>query len=237
MEQGKQEVPMALLNKRSLAKTVDGINELLFQGKRIAMGEKKAVAAWIAGRQGLKLSYAKMFAPTKYDMEHGMRLFTGERVTSSAALRHVLGEETCRIMLQLKVRESDVLDALNRAEKGMTKRLKDSKESFYRRGIFCCGTCTASVWRHLTAGGLDDRRRRLGLGMKALRKCRDGTGRWQRFPFYYTLLALSEIDTTAAKREKEYAAPVLEKMLKRKMKKTKHNERRRVVAERILDQI
>jgi hypothetical protein len=73
--------------------------------------------------------------------------------------------------------------------------------------------------------------------MKALKKHRDRDGRWGRFPFYYTLLALSEIDSKAATMEKKYAAVLLEKFMKRKMKATKYNERRRIVAEKILDQI
>jgi hypothetical protein len=73
--------------------------------------------------------------------------------------------------------------------------------------------------------------------MKALKKHRDKEGRWGRFPFYYTLLALTEIDTRAARIEKEYAAPLLEQFLKRKKKATRYNERRRVVAEKILNQV
>jgi hypothetical protein len=235
--QRKKEGRMALINTRSLARTVDRINEALFFKKAIPAKEKKVVASWIATRQGLKLSYAGMFAPTPYDMKHGMRVFTGERITSSAALRHVLGEESCRVMLQLKVNRKDVLNALERAERNMRKRIDESRESFYRRGIYCCGTCTASVWRHLAAGGLNDRRRRIAVGVKALKKYRDGEGRWSRFPFYYTLLALSEIDTDAAKEEKRYAAPVIERFLGRKAKGSKYDKRRRIVAERILGQI
>jgi hypothetical protein len=131
-----REDTMRLLNTKSLAKTVDSIHEALFWGNRIPREEKSAVADWVAERQGLKLSYAKMFAPTEYDMKHGMRVFTGERITSGAALRHVLGEETCRMMLQLKSRKVDVRGALDRAEKGMLKRVDSSRDWFYRTGMY-----------------------------------------------------------------------------------------------------
>lgn len=94
-----------------------------------------------------------------------------------------------------------------------------------------------SLWRNVAVGGLNDARRRFSAGMKALKKHRDKEGRWGRFPFYYTLLALTEIDGKAARTEKRYAAPLLEKFLKRKMKATKYDERRRIVAERILSQV
>lgn len=127
---------MGMLNRRSLAKTVDNIHEAVFFRKDIPGEEKKAIADWIAERQGLKLSYAKMFAPTEYDMQRGIRVFTGERITSGAALRHVLGEETCRALLQLKPRGRDARDALDRAETGMLKRLNESKDWFYKRGMY-----------------------------------------------------------------------------------------------------
>jgi hypothetical protein len=127
---------MGLLNAKSLAKTVDGVHEAIFFRKRIPREERKTVAEWIAARQGMKLSYAKMFAPTEYDMKHGIRVFTGERITSGAALRHVLGEEACRAMLQLKPMKGDVRNALDRAEKGMLKRLNESKDWFYRTGMY-----------------------------------------------------------------------------------------------------
>lgn len=127
---------MGFINKRSLAKTVDNIHEAFFLKKPIPAEEKKAATDWIAERQGLKLAYAKMFAPTEYDMKHGMRVFTGERIVSGAALRHVLGEETCRAMLQLKPRKADVRNALDRAEQGMLKRVNESREWFYRTGMY-----------------------------------------------------------------------------------------------------
>jgi len=78
------------------------------------------------------------------------------------------------------------------------------------------------------------RRERLAGGLKFLREHRDGEGRWHRFPFHYTLLALSEMDEKAVSREIPYAAPVLERMLKRRSRGGQFETRRRAVAERIL---
>ena len=54
---------MKLLNTDSLAATVDAVNEAFFLGKKIPSNQRDAVAAWIAARQGIKGSYAGMFAP------------------------------------------------------------------------------------------------------------------------------------------------------------------------------
>jgi hypothetical protein len=81
---------------------------------------------------------------------------------------------------------------------------------------------------------LSRREARLRGGLTHLREHRDGSGRWRRFPFYYTLLALTEIPGRAAGREIRYAAPGLERMLKRRARGGRFETRRRAVAERIL---
>jgi hypothetical protein len=77
----------------------------------------------------------------------------------------------------------------------------------------------------------------LRSGLKLLKSYRDGKGRWRRFPLYYTLLALSEIDTPLAIREMKYAAPILERFIKRKPKDEKYAQPRRALAERILSKL
>ncbi len=73
--------------------------------------------------------------------------------------------------------------------------------------------------------------------MQALKNHRDGKNRWRRFPFYYTLSALQEIDLQAAVEEMRYAAPVLERAIRRAPKPTPYGQRRRVLAERILEMV
>ena len=51
---------------------------------------------------------------------------------------------------------------------------------------------------------------------------------------YYTLLALSDIDLPAARKERQYAAPLCESLLKRKPKDDRVDVRRRHLAERVL---
>jgi hypothetical protein len=83
-------------------------------------------------------------------------------------------------------------------------------------------------------GGLDRNEERLTAGMVALRARRSKDGRWRRFPFYYTLLALSEMNLESALDEMRYAAPLLERYVKRRAVASTFSERRRVVLERIL---
>ena len=84
-------------------------------------------------------------------------------------------------------------------------------------------------------GGLDEPEQRLKAGLKMLKSYRDGKGKWRRFPFYYTLLALNEMEFPASIKEMRYAAPVLERVLRRSRKGDKISARRRLLAERILE--
>jgi hypothetical protein len=127
---------MNLLNTRSLAGTIDEVNDALFFGRRIPKSEVRRVAEWLAGRRGLPGSYAGMFAPTTRDFARGIRLFTGERISSGAATGHILGEEACRVLLLLDPDVPAAQEALDRATRSMDKRLGQSESGRGRRGFF-----------------------------------------------------------------------------------------------------
>lgn len=217
----------------SLAKTVDSVEEAVFFGRKVPQSTKDEVARWIAARQGLDGAYADMFAPTTSDMKNGVRLFTGEFLGPSASLRHVSGEEACRAMVQLNSRSKEAKAALELASAGMIGRLKDVESN--KHGLFCCGTCDPALWRNITVGGLPGCERWLSSGMKALQGHRDGQGRWRRFPFFFTLLALIEIDLKAARDEMKYAAPKCESYIARNKGTRPIVKRRLAVAERVLE--
>ena len=180
-------------------------------------------------------SYAGMFAATQRDVKEGMTVFTGEKVRSGAATRHILGEEACRALILLDVPLASVRDALKRASAGMIPRLRQaSGRPSVIPGTYCCGICTCSLWRHLAVGGLEKGEQWLAAGMKALKQHRTGDGKWRRFPFYYTLLALSEIALPTAIEEMRYAAPACEQGLKRCRSEDKFVQRRRLLLERVL---
>jgi hypothetical protein len=177
-----------------------------------------------------------MFAPTVLDFRRGIRVFTGEPVRSGAATAHILGEECCRLLLKLKVKDRLVSAALARAEAEMLERLSSwDRLHAERTGFHCCGICTASFWRHLAAGGLDSPGPRLRNGMRVLASLRTGSGRWKRFPFFYTLLALTEIDIPTARSELRWAAPAVERSLKALRGTGRYAQRRRAVLKRALE--
>jgi len=208
---------------------IDALDDAWFRGKPLPPGLQRRAANWIVERCGAHGGYVEgMAAPTHRDLSRGIQLFTGERIRTGAGTRHILGEESCRALCRLQRAAPEVGSALGRANRSMTRRLGRAE------GFYCCGACTVALWRHLAAGGLDHSRRRLAAGMEALHRHRKGGGRWRRFPYWYTMLALLEIDTPAARKEMEYALPACRRILNRTPRAGKHDQRRRLIAQRAL---
>ncbi len=226
---------MALLHKSSLGVTIDALNDALFFRRRTSATDRLSAARWIASRQGLPGSYSNMFAPTERDFTDGITFFTGETIKTGAGTSHILGEEACRALKLLAPRDAVARRAFDAAVAGISDRLAPSDVS--RSGRYCCFKCTVALWRNLASGALPDFTRALAPGMKLLRSARADNGRWHGFPFYYTLLALLEIDTPAARAELRHAAPACRRALKSVKGNGKYAIRRRALAERALDKV
>jgi hypothetical protein len=224
-----------LINTASLSQTVDAVNAAHFEGRAFASSERDGVARWIAGRQGLPGAYAETFAGFPSERSNGIVLFTGERITSASA-RHILGEEASRALRQLRVRDPGVTGALERADRGLMQCLERAARDprHDNPGLFCCGKCSVGLWRNLLAGGLDRQDERLRRGASHLRTMRDGEHQWRKFPFWYTVLALSEMDNAEAKRELKYAAPALERIARRAVPSAAYARRRHELSVRTL---
>lgn len=225
-----------LINKTSLSQTVDAVNEAHFGGRSLSATERSEVARWIAGRQGLEGAYAATFAGFPAERSKGIALFTGERIASASA-RHILGEESSRALRLLRVRDRVVTQALGAADDGLMQCLaraaRDPRNT--NPGLFCCGKCSVGLWRNLLSGGLSRREERLRRGASHLRSVRDGENGWRKFPFWYAVLALSEMDTSEARTELKYAAPELERVANRKISSTVYARRRHELAVRTLN--
>lgn len=225
-----------MIQETSLSSTLDAINEAAFEQRALPAAERIAAAQWIAARQGLAGAYADTFAGFPTERDKGIVVFTGERITSASA-RHILGEEACRTLRLLGVRDAQVQAALERADAGLMSCLAraaaDPRNG--NPGRFCCGKCTVGLWRNLLSGGLDRQEERLRKGVsRELVANRAGDGKWRVFPFWYTVLALSDMDLPEARKELAYAAPVLERAAKRAPVAGVHGRRRHALATRVV---
>jgi hypothetical protein len=227
---------LVLIDKTSLSQTVDAINLAIFEGRTISAAERKSAARWIASRQGLPGAYAETFAG--FEVDRKIAAFTGERFTDASA-RHILGEETSRVLRLLRVADPVAKKALERANEGMLRCLAHAAADNprYDPGKYCCGKCTISLWRNLVSGGLDRQEERLRKGAVFLRTMRKGAGEWRRFPFWYTVLALGEINLPEVTAELKYASPALQRIAKGGPGRTEHARRRHEIARRALERL
>lgn len=226
---------MTLLNKQSLAVTVDNVNDALFYGKKIPKKEAGDVIEWVSTRIDTEYSYSRSFGVTRKDMISKVYTFTGERISSCVSMRHIMAEEACRVLIQLSDITGIKVNALESSNAEFMKCLKESESAGKPIGTYCCGPCTVGLWRQLAAGGLPEYSKNLPEGIKVLHHYRDGAGRWGRFPFFYTLLVLSEIDHPLARKEIVYVQPVCERILNRLRNDNKFSKRKRELLLRILN--
>jgi hypothetical protein len=227
-----------LINRASLSQTVDAISAAHFGGRALTAAERVQAGRWIAARQGLPGSYGGTFAGYPSERSKGIVLFTGEGITSASA-RHILGEEASRALRLLRVSDRSVMRALEAADDGLMRCLARAAEDPRNRnpGLYCCGKCSVGLWRNLLGGGLNRREERLRRGVSYLRSVRDGERGWRRFPFWYTVLALSEMDSREAKTELKYAAAALERAASRVVPAAVYAGRRRELAARALSRL
>lgn len=200
---------MNIVNTLSLAATLNNLNSAFLENRKLSTYEKKEIASYIASRQGLEGSYWNMFAPTDEDYK-GISLFTGEKVKTGAGISHILGEESLHALYLLKAKGKKIDEAVIGAKEGLQKAMARSKlRGYYEKGTYCCATCTVAYWRNLSAESTGKNNDILKAGLKYLKSMRDGKGRWKRFPYYYTILALTGINLPEAKLELEYTSGVL----------------------------
>lgn len=217
---------MSLVHEDSLGATLDAVNDALFHKRTIKQADALEAARWIASRQGLPGSYRGMFAPTESDYEKGIRVFTGERTRSGASTSHILSEEACRTLCLLKPKNVSARTALKRAQTVVASFMDGT-------GTYCCGICSTSLWRHLSAGGYEGAEDLLESGLRALKSHRDGEG-WRPYPFWYTVLTLLDIDTDQAREELRYAEAFIRRYERNARPRDHYAERRVEVARRAI---
>jgi len=197
---------MKILNRESLVATVDSFNAaILFD--RPWQQEAEGLVAWVSTRLGQRGAYAGSFAMTDADWNRDFLLFTGEKITTRAARSHIIAEETTRMLNVIKITTGLDSDARTVSEERLAAQIFDKTEiTAMTTGIYCCGKCSVSLWRCVSEGGFAKYSSTLCRGAASLAAHRDGTGGWNRFPFYYTLLFLAQADPKLFRQEIKYCA-------------------------------
>ncbi len=219
-----------LIDETSLSETIDAISVWLAEGEPLPAAEREDVVGWLLGRQILAGRGGGMFAPFPGEYEVGVRLFTGERLRTRVATRNVLTVESARILFALAGRRAAVRNALAQTSVAM-------RHACFAALHCVIGECAHSSIAYMRDAASDrrgDHRKWIEDHLHVIREHRDGKGRWKRFPFYYTLLALLEVGTPSANGELEYACPACRRVVNRASSGDYVTRRRRIL-ERVLE--
>jgi hypothetical protein len=211
-------------------KTIDNINDKFLFDDGITQEEGLEAARWIASRQGEKGHYRYLFAPTPFDFEQGMHLFTGEKLVCASA-RHVMGQEAARAAWLLGSQDPIVRRAYDRATSWMHEDL-----GFQQSGTYCCGRCTLAFWRNFWVGNFENKEALIIKGLQSMKGYRLDDGKWHRFPFFYAVYALVDLDLEPAYAELKYALPVMEQYIK-KTRRGAYSQRKITILEKALDKV
>ena len=85
-------------------------------------------------------------------------------------------------------------------------------------------------------GDFKDKETHIAMGLKMMNDSRTREGEWHRFPFYYGVYALLELELETAYSELKYARPAIEKHLKH-IREGTYSKRRIAIFEKALQKI
>ena len=212
-----------------LRTTLDAVDDLLFYHTPLPQPECEAYAMYILSCQVPGGAKAGMFNHGSPDGDNAPRLFSGERLYTQLAARHTLLIDSARLLTRLQVINRAVTQALELAKQKMEARCYAS---------FCavgeCRHLTIAFMRYSIACSIPGNGQRLDSFFNRLATHRDGQGKWGSFPFYYTLLMLSESDSPHAAEERLHAAPACAVLLERPWKDDPISRRRKTILERTI---
>jgi hypothetical protein len=221
---------MTILDPNSLVHTLDNVNEKFLLGEVISAEEGLEVSRWIASLQGGKGSYRDMFAPTPQDFEKGIRVFTGEKLVCASA-RHIMGQEAARAVWLLGRDDASIREAYDKATHWM-----HTLPEFYQTGLFCCGRCSLSFWRHFSVAGFKNKDSLVSQGIQKMQDYRLGNGKWRIFPFYYAIYTLAGLELDRAFEELKYARTAMERYI-HKSYSDPMGQRKTIIIKKALEKI
>jgi hypothetical protein len=195
-------------NQISLVDIVDRINEIEQDGEFLSASQRSEILHTLFQFYSSNTKYLGFDIPS-IDFLNGGRLFTGERLYTQLGINTVLSLEICRIMMILDKNQPDIKQILNMVNKRLLSKC-------YVKDNCITGECAHALlafWRYLIASDWADRNDRINTMVGLLNTNRDGNGRWNHFPFYYTLMVLQETHTELAKQELDYAQSACEHSL------------------------
>jgi len=197
---------MIIIYPTNLSATLDATAESFFHQKLLPPHLQEEIATMIISRQCHSGVNSGFFIPFAAESEAKVKLYTGEELKTTLARTHILMIEAVRILKLLAQESNALIQSIQLADQRMEKMCY---RSFCAKGE--CKALTIAYLRYLLLDGTGNFAEQIKIHLTNLTGQRDGKGKWGAFPFFYTVLALSESDDPLAIQELQYALPACKK--------------------------
>lgn len=218
-----------MLVTKNFIEVLDDINKFYFFEQNLPE-ELDSIISYILDRQINESFKIGSFALSTRDYQLGKWLFTGERLVTNLAIRNIASIDATRILILSANYSNEVIEKIELAKEWMEK---SCFSKFCTTGE--CKHSSTAYARYLAIKHREQNNKKLSDFVKILSKFRNNNSKWFGFPFYFTLLALLEIDTKDSLKELQFASPACEKNLKiLSNSNPKYQERRLEIIKRVL---
>lgn len=197
-----------IIHPTSLSATLDATAEAYFYQNNLSSILRQEIANQIISRQSQTGVNAGYFIPYTAESDSKVHLFSGEVLSTNLARIHIPLIEAVRLLKLLAIDTPAISQSINLADHRMEKMCYSS---FCAKGE--CKALTVAYLRYLSLDGVGNSAPSIHSHLSCLVDYRDGKGKWGGFPFFYTLLLLTETDDPLAMQELTYAAPACKKLL------------------------
>ena len=210
---------------------LDSLEEaiLLLERSRISDDaiDYEQVVDFITGQQIRYGRDAGVFVESRNVSHSKSRVYTGEKLQTHLAAKNILTIESARAIV--------ISNSISQAAH-TSIALVDNWLDRQCFSDFCatgeCKHSSVAFMRYLNASGRSERVERM---LTQLTKYRDGKGGWKGFPYFFTLLALSEINSSLADDELNYTLEFVEMRFRRSRTEEPYNSRRQEILYRVLN--
>ena len=213
----------------NLTTIMENVGETFLHQQPINKIQSQEINSLLVSRQVNFGKNSAFFLPFASEKDRPPRLFTGETLRTDFAFRHIQLIEATRLLILLGEEREVVQHSISLAKQRMAA---SCYSTFCAKGE--CKAITIAYMRYMNCLAHQDIEPRLLHFLASLSSFRDGRGRWRGFPYYYTLLMLTELDESLAAQEINYAAPACEKLLKRARGSDQFSQRRQLILRNVL---
>ena len=220
---------MDVIEEKSFYGTVTNAAQVLFDGGSFNETEKTQLASWILDHQNRYKGF--IFYPSEQDREDGIRLFSGEKPRSKFLADNSVELEALRLLALIYPNHPEA----HRIFQDANERLLPL---CFARGCIVgeCAHAGIAFRRYFMTFDGDESSEKNRQTLETLKQRRYGEGKWRDFPFYFTLLWLTELPDDLAQEELEYTRDYCRELSRKLAGDEPFVDNRRNILMRVLDQ-